>query len=162
VELGTDIDGPTAELMRAKDVALVPTFAVVDQLTDTDSMDLDPATQHRAAGVRERMAAALRIARATGLRIGSGSDLIGPHQQRRGEELRLRAELESPMQALVSATSVNAGILGLADIAGLIRVGMRADMVVWRTDSLQDAKVFADPEMAAVVVKDGRVVKDIR
>lgn len=162
VEHGTDIDEATADLMRANDVALVPTFAVVDQLLDTDSMDLDPSTRDRAAGVRDRMASALRIARAAGLRIGSGSDLIGPHQQRRGEELRLRAELESPMQALVSATSVNAGILGLADIAGLIRVGMRADMVVWRTDSLQDAKVFADPEMAAVVVKDGRVVKDIR
>ena len=108
------------------------------------------------------MASALRIARTAGLRIGLGSDLIGPHQQRRGEELRLRSELESPMQALVSATSVNANILGVDEVVGTVRVGMRADLVAWQNDPLEDAKVFADPEMAVLVVKSGRVMKDVR
>ena len=160
VEHGTDIDEPTAQLMKEHDVALVPTFAVVEALmADTEGMDLDPATRDKLTGVRERMAAALKVARAAGLRIGLGSDLIGPHQQRRGEELRLRAELESPMQALVSATSVNADILGQGESVGLIRVGMRADLVAWQEDPLLDAKVFADPGMAALVVKAGRIVK---
>ncbi|MDR5700449.1 metal-dependent hydrolase family protein [Agromyces aerolatus] len=159
VEHGTDIDEPTARLMREHDVALIPTFAVVEQLADTDSLDVDPATRDRIAGVRVRMAAALHAARAAGVRVGLGSDLIGPNQQRRGEELRLRADLESPMQALVSATSVNADILGLGETAGMIRVGMRADLVAWREDPLRDATVFADPEMAALVVKAGRIVK---
>ncbi len=163
VEHGTDIDEPTAALMREHDVALVPTFAVVDQLLlDGDPMDVDPATRQRPAGVPERMASALRVARAAGLRIGLGSDLIGPHQQRRGEELRLRSELESPMDALVSATSVNADIVGLGKSVGQVRVGMQADLVAWQEDPLEDAKLFADPEMAALVVKGGRVVKDIR
>jgi imidazolonepropionase-like amidohydrolase len=159
VEHGTDIDEETAQLMREHDVALVPTFAVVEQLTDTESMDLDPAIRDRAAGVRQRMASALEVSRAAGLRIGLGSDLIGPHQQRRGEELRLRAELESPMHALVSATSVNADILGIGETVGTIRVGMQADMVAWQQDPLRDAKVFADPDMAVLVVKSGHVVK---
>ncbi|MEU1973170.1 amidohydrolase family protein [Microbacterium sp. NPDC019599] len=159
VEHGTDIDEPTAALMREHDVALVPTFAVIEQLMDTESMDLDPAARERVSGVRERMAAAVRIARAAGLRIGLGTDLIGPHQQRRGEELRLRAELESPMQALVSATRVNADIVGLGETVGMIRVGMRADLVAWRQDPLQDANVFADPDMATLVVKAGRIMK---
>jgi imidazolonepropionase-like amidohydrolase len=161
VEHGTDIDEPTAALMREHDVALVPTFAVIEQLMDTESMDLDPAARERVAGVRERMAAAVRIARAAGVRIGLGTDLIGPHQQRRGEELRLRAELESPMQALVSATRVNADIVGLGETVGMIRLGMRADLVAWNQDPLQDAKVFADPDMAALVVKAGRIVKGV-
>jgi imidazolonepropionase-like amidohydrolase len=108
------------------------------------------------------MASALGVARAAGLRIGLGSDLIGPHQQRRGEELRLRAELESPMHALVSATSVNADILGIGDSVGTIAVGMRADLVVWNRDPLQDAKAFADPDMAALVVKAGQIMKETR
>jgi imidazolonepropionase-like amidohydrolase len=108
------------------------------------------------------MASALAIARAAGLRIGSGSDLIGPHQQRRGEELRIRAELESPMQALVSATSVNADILGLGASVGTIAVGMRADLVAWRHNPLEDAKAFADPDTAALVVKAGQIMKDVR
>ncbi|MGW4526375.1 amidohydrolase family protein [Amycolatopsis sp. NPDC004378] len=159
VEHGTGIDEPTARLMREHDVALVPTFAVVEQLMDTESMDLDPATRNRVAGVRQRMASALGFARAAGVRIGLGSDLIGPDQRRRGDELRLRAELESPMQALVSATSVNADILGLGETTGTIDVGKRADLVAWQRDPLRDAKVFADPEMAVLVVKDGRIVK---
>ena len=159
VEHGTDIDEPTAQLMRDRDVSLVPTFAVVEQLMDTESMDVDPATRDRLVGVRDRMASALEISRAAGLRIGLGSDLIGPHQQRRGEELRLRAELESPMQALVSATSVNADILGLGETVGVIRVGMQADLVAWQADPLEDAKVFAEPDMAVLVVKGGRIVK---
>jgi imidazolonepropionase-like amidohydrolase len=159
VEHGTDIDEPTAALMREHDVALVPTFAVIEQLMDTESMDLDPAARERVGGVRERMAAALGIARTAGVRIGLGTDLIGPHQQRRGEELRLRAELESPMQALVSATRVNADIVGLGETVGMIRVGMRADLVAWRHNPLQDPAVFADPDMAALVVKAGRIMK---
>jgi imidazolonepropionase-like amidohydrolase len=160
VEHGTDIDEPTAQLMREHDVALVPTFAVVEALmSGTEAMDLDPATRDKLTGVREKMASALAVSRAAGLRIGLGSDLIGPDQQRRGEELRLRAELESPMQALVSATSVNADILGLGESVGTIRVGMKADLVAWQEDPLLDAKVFADPAMAALVVKAGRIVK---
>ena len=160
VEHGTDIDEPTAQLMREHDVAFVPTFAVVEALIDTESMDLDPSTAVKLRGVRQRMATALAISRAAGLRIGLGSDLIGPDQQRRGEELRIRAELESPMQALVSATSVNADILGLGGTVGLIQVGMRADLVAWERDPLQDAKVFADPDMASLVVKAGQIVKE--
>lgn len=159
VEHGTAIDEPTARLMREHDVALVPTFAVVEQLTDAEGMDLDPRTRDRLHGVRRRMEAALEVSRAAGLRIGLGSDLIGPDQRRRGRELSLRAALESPMRALVSATSVNADILGLGGSVGMIRVGMRADLVAWRRDPLHDPAVFADPDMAALVFKDGLMMK---
>jgi imidazolonepropionase-like amidohydrolase len=162
VEHGTTLDEATAALMREHDVALVPTFAVVEQLMDIEGMDLDPATRDKAQGVAQQMATALGVARAAGLRIGLGSDLIGPNQQRRGEELRLRAELESPMHALVSATSVNADVLGIGDSVGTIAVGMRADLVAWQRDPLQDAKVFADPDMAALVVKAGQIMKETR
>lgn len=159
VEHGTDIDEPTAQLMREHDVALVPTFAVVEQLKDTESMDLSSAMRDRAEGASARMAAALHVARAAGVRIGLGSDLIGPNQGARGVELQLRAELETPMRALVSATTVNADILGVGEATGSVQVGKAADLVAWRSDPLQDASAFADPEMAAIVMKDGRLMK---
>lgn len=161
VEHGTDIDEPTAQLMREHDVALVPTFAVIEQIMDPESLDVDPSTRDRIAGARRRMATALKISREAGVRIGLGSDLLGSGQHRRGEELRLRAELESPMQALVSATSVNADILGIGETVGRLRVGMAADMVAWARNPLDDAGVFADPDMAAFVVKAGRIMKGV-
>ncbi|MFD2470686.1 metal-dependent hydrolase family protein [Amycolatopsis silviterrae] len=163
VEHGTDLDEPTAALMAARGVALVPTFAVVEQLLhDTAGAGLGESTRDRVLGVRERMAEALAVAEAAGVRIGLGSDLIGPAQNRRGEELRLRAVLQTPMEALVAATKTNAEILGLADQVGVLAPGRQADLVLWNGNPLENPKIFADPANAIVVVKAGRIVKDLR
>ncbi|MBN9742442.1 peptidase M38 [Amycolatopsis sp. A1MSW2902] len=163
VEHGTDIDEPTAALMAAHDVALVPTFAVVEQLLrDTASTGLNESIRERVLGVRERMAEALAVAKKAGLRIGLGSDLIGPAQHHRGEELALRAGLETPMDALVAATKTNAEILGLAGEVGVIAPGFQADFVLWNGNPLENPQLFSDPANAIVVVQAGRVVKDLR
>jgi imidazolonepropionase-like amidohydrolase len=163
VEHGTDLDESTATLMATRGVALVPTFAVVEQLLrDPAAAGLGESARERVMGVRERMTEALAVAKEAGVRIGLGSDLIGPTQDRRGEELRLRAELETPMDALVAATKTNAEILGLSDEVGIIAPGMRADLVLWNGDPLEDPTLFADPANAVLVVQAGRVVKDLR
>ncbi|ONI89571.1 peptidase M38 [Actinosynnema sp. ALI-1.44] len=163
VEHGTDLDESTAALMASREVALVPTFAVVEQLLhDTAGAGLDESTRDRGMGVRERMTEALAVAKEAGVRIGLGSDLIGPAQDRRGGELTLRAALETPMDALVAATKTNAEILGLSGDVGVIATGMRADLVLWNGNPLEDPELFADPANAVVVVQAGRVVKDLR
>jgi imidazolonepropionase-like amidohydrolase len=163
VEHGTDLDESTATLMAAHDVALVPTFAVVEQLLhDTAGAGLDESTRDRVLGVRERMTEALAVAKEAGVRIGLGSDLIGPAQDRRGEELRLRAKLETPMDALVAATKTNAEILGLSGQAGVIAPGAQADLVLWNGNPVEDPELFADPANAVLVIQAGRVVKDLR
>ncbi|MBN6037758.1 amidohydrolase family protein [Amycolatopsis sp. 195334CR] len=163
VEHGTDLDESTATLMATHEVALVPTFAVVEQLLhDTAGAGLGESTRDRVLGVRERMTEALAAAKEAGVRIGLGSDLIGPAQHRRGEELKLRAALETPMEALVAATKTNAEILGLADEVGTIAPGMRADLVLWNGNPLEDPELFADPTNAVLVLQDGRIVKDLR
>jgi imidazolonepropionase-like amidohydrolase len=101
-------------------------------------------------------------ARAAGVRVGSGSDLIGPHQSTRGHELTLRAEVEDPLLALKSATQINAGIPGIADDVGTIEVGKAADLAGFATDPIEDARVFADPGAVTLVIQGGRVVKDTR
>ncbi|WP_344162284.1 amidohydrolase family protein [Kribbella yunnanensis] len=163
VEHGTDLDEPTAALMAAHGVALVPTFAVVDQLLHhSAAAGLGESSRERVAGVRERMAEALHTAKAADVRIGLGSDLIGPAQSRRGEELTLRARLETPMDALVAATKTNAEILGLSGEVGVIAPGMQADLVLWNRNPLEDPEVFSDPTNAVVVIQAGKIVKDSR
>lgn len=163
VEHGTDLDEPTAALMAARGVALVPTFAVVEQLLrDSAGTGLNESIRDRVLGVRERMAEALAVAKEAGLRIGLGSDLIGPGQDRRGEELRLRAELETPMEALVAATKTNAEILGLSGEVGVIAPGRQADFVLWNGNPLDNPQLFSDRDNAVVVVQAGRIVKDLR
>ncbi|MFJ2349372.1 MULTISPECIES: metal-dependent hydrolase family protein [Streptomyces] len=163
VEHGTSLDESTATLMAAHEVALVPTFAVVEQLLhDTAGAGLAESTRDRVKGVREQMTKALAVAKHAGVRIGLGSDLIGPAQDRRGTELSLRAALETPMDALVAATRTNAEILGLSGQVGVITPGAQADLVLWNGNPLEDPELFSDPTNAVLVIQAGRIVKDLR
>ncbi|MFI8871364.1 amidohydrolase family protein [Streptomyces sp. NPDC053707] len=163
VEHGTSLHESTAALMAARDVALVPTFAVVEQLLhDTAGAGLTESTRDRVEGVREQMTKALAAAKHAGVRIGLGSDLIGPAQGRRGKELSLRAALETPMEAIVAATRTNAEILGLSGQVGVITPGAQADLTLWNGNPLEDPELFSDPNNAVLVIQAGQIVKDLR
>ncbi|MEF9915348.1 amidohydrolase family protein [Streptomyces sp. NBC_01693] len=163
VEHGTSLHESTAALMAARDVALVPTFAVVEQLLhDTAGAGLTASTRDRVEGVREQMTKALAAAKHAGVRIGLGSDLIGPAQGRRGKELSLRAALETPMEAIVAATRTNAEILGLSGQVGVITPGAQADLTLWNGNPLEDPELFSDPNNAVLVIQAGQIVKDLR
>ncbi|MGC0363154.1 imidazolonepropionase-like amidohydrolase [Rhodococcus sp. 27YEA15] len=163
VEHGSDIDDATAELMAANGVALVPTLAVVQALSDNAAAaGLPDSVSGRIGAMMQGQIDGLLAARAAGVRVGLGSDLIGADQSGRGMELVLRARVETPMAALVSATRINADILGIGDEVGTIEVGKTADLVAFRGDPLVEPEIFADRERIALVVQNGRVVKDRR
>ncbi len=159
VEHGSEIDEETARLMAEHDVALVPTLAVVHALAaDAAASGLDPRIADRIGGAMEGMVDGLLAARAAGVRVGLGSDLIGANQLGRGAELMLRSRHEEPLRVLESATRINAGILGVADEVGTIEVGKHADFAFFSRDPLADPAVFADRDAVAMVVQRGRIV----
>jgi imidazolonepropionase-like amidohydrolase len=163
VEHGSAIDEETAALMARRGVAHVPTLAVVEQLLrDAEATGLPPDIAERARTVRQGQIDGLLVSKAAGVTVGLGSDVIGPDQSGRSEELLLRSELESPMEALVAATAVNARILRIADRVGTLEVGKVADLVAWRTDPLDKPQAFTDRDQAALVVSAGTITKDIR
>jgi imidazolonepropionase-like amidohydrolase len=163
VEHGSEIDEETAALMAANKVAHVPTLAVVEELLrDIAKIGLPAHIKDRALMVRQGQIDGLKASRAAGVRVGLGSDLIGPDQTRRSEEMLIRAELETPMDALVAATKTNSEILRISQDVGTLEVGKLADIVAWRSDPLESPKTFTDREQAAVVLQAGRVVKDNR
>jgi len=162
VEHGTGIDDETAALMAERQVALVPTLAAVEAVLGNAVAGLPPEIAARAVLVRDGMVKGLHAAKEAGVRVGSGSDLVGPDQTHRGQELVLRAAIETPMDALVAATRTNADILGLGNETGTLEVGKRADVVVFAGDPLDNPKLFGDPSSVVLVVQGGSVVKDTR
>ncbi len=74
----------------------------------------------------------------------------------------LRADVESPMEALIAATRVNAGQPGLDDEIGTLEVGKQAGIVAFTANPLDDTKVFADPDRVVLVLQNGVVAKDTR
>lgn len=163
VEHGTGIDEETAAMMAANKVSLVPTLAIAQVLTENfDQHGLPPQVRERVGDTMQGMVDGLLAAREAGVPVGSGSDLIGPDQDRRGLEIALKAQVIGPMAAIMSATSVNAQIIRQADKIGSIQTGKFADLVAVDFDPLERPDLFDDPDHVVLVVKGGRIVKDIR
>jgi imidazolonepropionase-like amidohydrolase len=160
VEHGSQIDEETAALMAKHDVALVPTFSIMEQLVaDPGAMGLAPTYADRLSHFRDSARDAVLASRAAGVRVGLGSDLLGPDQRARARELVYRAKIESPMLALESATRINAEIIGVGDELGTIETGKIADIVGFTGHPLTVPENFADPERVALVLQRGRFSK---
>lgn len=68
------------------------------------------------------------MALAAGVRVGFGSDLIGKADAAQARELLLRAEVQSPLDVLRSATQVNADLLGRPGELGVVAPGAYGDL----------------------------------
>jgi imidazolonepropionase-like amidohydrolase len=162
-EHGSFLDAETATALAEAGAWLVPTLAVARLMAeDGESWGLPKQVLPRMAGVEDAMTRAVKLAYDAGVLIGSGSDLIGPTQDRRGLELVLKARIIEPMAAIVSATSANARIIGESDRLGTIEQGKVADVIAVGGDPLVDPEVFDEPSRVLLVLKDGIVVKDGR
>jgi len=163
VEHGTGIDEATAAMMATNRVNLVPTLAIAKVMDEHfDELGLPPHIHGRIGDTMRGMIDGMNAALAAGVPVGSGSDLIGPNQNRRGLELVLKAEVLGPMAAIKSATSVNAEIMRVADRIGAVEPGRLADMIAVDFDPLDQPECFDDPSRVVLVIKDGRIVKDTR
>jgi imidazolonepropionase-like amidohydrolase len=162
-EHGTFLDAETATAIAEAGARLVPTLAVTRLLTEEwEAWGLPKEIAARMEGIEEAMSGAVKLAYDAGVVMGSGSDLIGPEQRRRGLELVLKARIIGAMEAIVSATNTNARILGADDRLGSLEPGKLADLIAVRGDPLADPELFDDPDRVVLVVKDGNVVKDSR
>ena len=102
--------------------------------------------------------ATFRQALASGVQIVFGSDAVaGTHGQNADEFVwRVIDGGQPPMDAIVSATSLAAKSLGLADEIGTIAPGMRADLVAVAGDPLRDIRVV---KQVRFVMKGGAVFR---
>ena len=67
-----------------------------------------------------------------------------------------------PMEALVATTKVAAECLGWEDRLGTVEAGKLADIVIAKTDPLADIRSLENNDNIALVMQDGKVLKDIR
>ena len=162
-EHGSFLDEETARAIAAAGAALVPTLAVARLFYEkADEWGIPADMVSRIDGLEEAMGRSLKLARDCGVTVGLGTDLLGPEQDRRGLELVLRAALGDPMEAIVSATAVNARILRRDAEIGTVEAGKVADLIAVRGDPLNEPDLFDDPSRVVLVIKDGVVVKDSR
>ena len=161
-EHGTFLDEATAAAMAKAGAALDPTLTVCRLMaTEYEKWGLPEHVVPRISGCEQAMGRSLKIAMDAGVVVGSGSDLLGPNQDRRGLELVLKADLVGPMNAIVCATRNNARIMGQDHRLGTVEIGKLADLIAVRGDPLANPRIFDDPKSVVLVIKGGRVVKNL-
>ncbi len=119
IEHGTSGTPEVFRLMKERGIALIPTLAVTGGM----------------AGAKE----AFRAALASGVTIGSGSDVGVFAHGNNALELDAMVQFGMPtLDALRAATSVNARILHIEDRVGRVAPGLLADVVAVEGNPAED------------------------
>jgi imidazolonepropionase-like amidohydrolase len=160
IEHGNFLDDATAELMAAKGTFLVPTFVTYEKLHEHGGeRGLTPAQLAKLDLVLGSGLDGLRRAHMAGVRIGSGSDLLGDLARYKTRELTIKASVIGPHAALVATTKTNAELLGIGDEVGTIETGKRADLLVVDGDPLANIGLLQDQDNLLAIVKAGEIYK---
>src|SRR4029077_6839088 len=102
----------------------------------------------------------LELARAAGVKIGFGSDLLRRIHDDRCREFVIRAEVMSPQEIIRAATLINAEIIRQSGKLGEIVPGAFADVLIVEGDPFRDLNLFQDDGAhLAAIVKGGHFVK---
>jgi len=157
VDHGSMLDDEAVAMLKgSSSTYYVPTL-YTSEVIDT-SAQVPESEKERERQIKDAQYVGFRRALAAGLPIGLGSDAaVIPHGQN-AHELSVRVRLgEKPMATLVSATRLNAEILGWSDRIGTVEKGKLADVVAVPGDPLADITAV---ERVGFVMKGGTVYRD--
>ena len=162
IEHGNLIDPETAALMAQHDAFLVPTLVTFDALyREGKQWGLPQVSIDKIKDVRETGWQSLEYAKAAGVKMGFGTDLLGETHHYQSLEFSIRAEVLSPFEIIQSATARNAELLNCAGELGVVAPGALADMIVVDGNPLDDLTLLQDQgEHLPLIMKGGKLYKN--
>jgi len=162
IEHGSYIDDEDLDLMVKRGTYFDPNFLVIHNYLDNRSgfPTFTPQSFESLEKALAPTADILKRARARHVKVVFGTDAVAGAHGRNAEEFiyRVKDAGDKPMDAMVSATSMAAASLGLADKIGSIAKGMEADLVATEGNPLDDITAV---RRVVFVMKGGRVYKNI-
>jgi len=164
IEHGIYLDDEALDLMLKHGTFLVPTLlAPLAVLEAGEKGGMPEYGIRKSREVIEIHSESISRAHKAGVKISMGTDAgVMPHGTNL-RELGLMVNLGmTPMETIVATTKKAAECLGWEDQVGTIQAGKLADIVIARTNPLQDIRSLENVDNIALVMKDGKVVKDQR
>ncbi len=162
IEHGNLIDEATAREMRRHGAFLVPTLSTYAALAaEGERLGWSPAMLEKLALVQDRGLAAVAIARAEGVPVVFGTDLLGHMHEQQNGEFALRERVMPPLEALQSATWTAAQLMRQEGRLGQVVAGAWADLLLVDGDPAQGLAMLADPDRGIrLLMQGGRLVID--
>jgi imidazolonepropionase-like amidohydrolase len=157
IEHANLIDRATAEHVCGAEAFVVPTLVTYDALHRYGrEFGFPEVSMAKLGEVREAGLHSLEILQAAGVKIGFGTDLLGPMHRHQSREFVIRAEAMSPSDIIRSATTINAELLNRAGELGIVAPGACADLIVIDGDPLSDMSLLdGQGQHLTHIMKDG-------
>lgn len=159
VDHGSALDDEAIGLLQASNrrTFYAPTlYTSVAIATDGERNNIPPSERERSRQMAATKDAGFRRALAAGIPIAFATDAGVIEHGENAKEFAVRVRLgESPMAAIVAATSLNAEVLGWQDRVGSVAPGRFADLVAVAGNPLRD---ITELERVRFVMKGGAVV----
>ncbi len=161
IEHGSFLDDEGLKLMVAKGTYYVPTLMAYEGVREGIAGGrLDPRVVRKGRMALDAIDLTVRRAISAGVKIAFGTDAgVYPHGRNAGEFRLLVDHGMKPLDALKSATSVTADLLGIADRLGTLTAGKLADVVAVPGDPTADIR---QTEKVFFVMKEGTAYRNDR
>lgn len=160
IEHGNLLDEETARMMAEEGCYLTPTL-VTYKIMASDQFKgfLDESSQEKNYQVLKRGLASLLIAKRNNVKVCFGTDLLGSLGGYQTQEFFIRSKILKPQEILLSATVIPAEMNRVDNILGQIKPGFLADVLLLKSNPLEDITILDDPENQLVMVmKEGRIL----
>lgn len=161
IEHATLVDNEAAAIVASREAFAVPTMATIFALAEEgEALGLPRASLEKLRRVIDKSLESLNILKRAGVKMGLGTDLLGPQHVRQSTEFTLRAQVLPNIDILRSACSVNAELLRHEGELGCIHAGAAADLLLVDGNPLQDISVLAGAgDGLAAIMKGGHFHK---
>src|SRR6266446_1763616 len=157
IEHGSFMKPETLTRMKNKGTFLTPTLMATEWIMSKLD-NYPPALQAKAKAARAARSDMFRSAVKLGVRISFGTDAaVFPHGQN-AKEFKLMVDLGmAPIDALKSATSNDAELLGIRQKLGTLEKDKLADVVAMPGDPTSD---ITATERVSFVMKEGKIIRN--
>jgi imidazolonepropionase-like amidohydrolase len=144
---------------------LVPTFLAMKvnkELALDETSNIPDWSRADAIRIEKSHGDNIKKAYKAGVKIVMGTDSgVVPHG-RNLEELGYMYDMGmKPMETIVASTKRASESLGWEDKVGTIEMGKLADVVISKKNPLTNIKSLGNPDNIQIVIKDGKIVKNI-
>ena len=158
IEHGTFADAAAIRAMKASGTVLVPTLMAYTGIREGLAKNVfTPQVAEKVRMTLNEVGKAARAARAAGVPVVFGTDSAVYEHGRNAEEFRQLVETVgmTPREAIASATTAAAALLGLENEVGRIAPGFSADLIAVTGDPLENIGVL---EKVDYVMVRGRTI----